>query len=468
MKIRYIVLIVVVTGLFGGSCAPMLDPAMRAPAGELPGTFSLYEPEPVAGGNWWVAFDDRELDGLIGTALSNNFGIKRAWARLRQANAAAVRSGSFLYPDLTVDGDAAVRRQRTDSGAVVDLQNTDTYALALVSSYELDLWGGIRSQADAARLEATATREDVNAAAISVAAEVAIRYYRIISARMQQLLLEKQLDNNRTILELVELRFRNGLVSALDVFQQKQVVENVLARIPLAENEEKLLENELMLLLGRPPGTDPGVRRTRLPEPGDIPAAGVPADLLANRPDIRSAGLKLRASGYRVAEARANRLPAIALGARAGIGTANLDLLFDNWLVQLAAALTAPVFDADRRKAEVDRTRAAVDENLWSYRQAVFTAIKEVEDALITETKQRQYISALEQQIQTAKNALEEAGERYRKGLNEYLPVLTQLLSVQNLEIELIQRKTDLVVNRIRLHRALGGSWPEELRDDKK
>ncbi len=466
MNIRLFVLIIWVIGLTAVSCSPLLDPARMSPEGGLPQTFSLYADAPEPFQRWWAAFDDAELNALVQTALSGNFSLKRAWTRLRQARAVAVKTGSFLYPDLTVAGDATLRRQRTDNGAIADVLTADTYALGLVSNYEIDLWGRIRSETEAASLEAVASREDVNAAAITITAEIVTRWCGIVSSRMQQQLLQRQLENNRTILELVELRFRNGLVSALDIFQQKQVVERVLAQIPLIENEEQLLLNELSLLLGKPPGTTPAINRERLPILADIPATGVPADLLANRPDIRSAGLKLRAADYKVAAARADRLPAIALGARAGIGTADLDIVFDNWVLQLAAGLTAPLFDGSRRSAEVDRTRAVADENLWAYRQTVYTAVKEVEDALVTEQKQREHIQALEQQVQTARKALEQAGERYRKGLNEYLPVLTQLLSVQNLELDLMRRKTDLVINRIRLHRALGGTWPESLKEN--
>jgi outer membrane protein TolC len=135
----------------------------------------------------------------------------------------------------------------------------------------------------------------------------------------------------------------------------------------------------------------------------------------------------------------------------------------DNWIIGLAANLTAPILDGNRRKAEVDRQLALADENLASYRSTVLTAIKEVEDALISETKQREHIEALEREIEAAKNALNEARERYRKGLNEYLPVLTQLLTVQNLEIDLIQKKTQLLLNRISLHRALGGTWMKDV-----
>jgi NodT family efflux transporter outer membrane factor (OMF) lipoprotein len=458
-------LVIVVWLTTAAGCGPLLDPVAEGDLqGILPRTYTLYPPEPSPPQAWWKAFDDPDLDRMVEAALSDNFGIRQAWTRLRQADAVAVKAGAALVPDLSLQGDAVLRRQRSDNGSVATLLSGDTYALSLVSGYEIDLWGGIRSQSEAARLEAEASREQLAAAAVSVAAEVALQWVDGIAAGMQRRLLDEQLANNRTILELVDLRFRNGLVSALDVYQQQQTIDRVMAQIPIVERERRLAANALALLMGRSPGAAAEIRRTDLPIPADIPSVGLPADLLAHRPDVRSDGLRLRAARFQVAAARAARLPAIRLGAAASVGTADADLLFDNWLVRLAGSLAAPIADGRRRAAEVDRVRAAADEALWRYRETVVRAVKEVEDALISEQKQREHVAALEQQRDTAQKALQEAGERYRSGLTEYLPVLTQLLSVQGLELDLVRQKANLVANRIRIHRALGGTWPRALR----
>lgn len=173
--------------------------------------------------------------------------------------------------------------------------------------------------------------------------------------------------------------------------------------------------------------------------------------------------MRLQAAEWQVAAARANRLPAISLTAGAQYGKGDMDVLFDNWLLSLAGNLTAPIFDGNRRAAEVDRRQALVDENLSAYRQAVLTAIKEVETALVNESKQREHIRGLEKVEAAARKALEEAGVRYRNGLTDYLPVLTQLLAVQRLERDLIRQRANLLNARISLYRALGGTWTESL-----
>ena len=445
------------------SCTPFKPPVRPSPEGELPQTFSLYTSESEPPQRWWEEFNDPELNTLVAEALSGNFSLKKAWTRLRQANSVVVQTGATLYPDLSGNASALSARQRSGSGPF-KTRSTEEYSLGVTSSYELDLWGRIRSQREAALLEATATREDLNIAAMTLVAEVTNHWTNIISQRMQKQLLEKQIQINRTYLELIELRFRASMVSAVDVYQQKQVVEDVTAEIPLVEEKELLLMHELALLLGKPQQTALKISRTDLPESNKIPATGFPADLLAARPDLRAAGLRLRAADWQVAAARANRLPAINLTAQAVYGKGALDVLFDTWLLSLAGNLVAPIFDGKRRAAEVDRTLAVSDENLLAYREAVLTAIKEVEDAMVSESKQREHIDSLKLVVATARKALEEAGIRYRNGLTDYLPVLTQLLTVQRLERDLIQKRTSLLIARVSLYRALGGVWPESLK----
>jgi NodT family efflux transporter outer membrane factor (OMF) lipoprotein len=448
--------------LLVASCSPFKPRVRQSPAGELPPTFSLYTAESEPAKRWWEEFNDPELNALIIEMLSENLTLKETWARLNQVRALAVQAGAALYPNLTGTAGASYTRQRSGNGSRKTVSD-DNYFLGAVSSYELDLWGRIRSGRESALLEASAAREDVNTAAMTLAAEVAQRWVNIIAQRMQKRLLEHQLQTNLTFLELIELRFHMAMVSALDVYQQKQVVEDIRAEIPLVEAREQLLRHELALLLGKLPQTFLNISREDLPKPIEIPATGLPADLLSARPDLRAAGMRLWAADWQVAVARADRLPAISLTAQARYGESDMDVLFDNWLLSLAGNLTAPIFDGKRRAAEVDRSLAVVDEKVSAYRQTVLTAIKEVEDALVTESKQREHIQGLEKVTDTARKALKEAGNRYRKGLIDYLPVLTQLLKVQGLERNLIQQQANLLGARISLYRALGGTWTESL-----
>lgn len=441
-------------------CSPF-QPAVRAtPTEDLPAKFSLYSGESTPEGHWWRSLESTELNRLIEMGLTDNLSLKQTWARLDQARALAVQAGASRYPDLTGDASAAASRSRTGSGATV---GSEVYGLGLVSSYEVDMWGRLQAQRRVAALDVAASQEDLHTAAITLSAEVTLRWLGIIASRQQKALLEKQLETNETVLELIQLRFRNAMVSALDVYQQKQLVENVQAEIPLVEEKERLQMHELAVLLGKPPGTAFNIAADQFPNLPGLPGVGLPADLLAARPDIKAAGRRLEAADWQIAEARANRLPALTLTARARYGESDIDTLFDNWLLNLSASLSAPIIDGGARKAEVDRTRAVAAERLAAYRDTVLTAVKEVEDALVREEKQQAHIEGLQQIIETAQKALEEAGARYRSGISDYLPVLTQLLSVQSLENNLILRQENRMAARVALHRALGGGWPADI-----
>jgi outer membrane protein, multidrug efflux system len=436
-------------------CSPFA-PSRREPEKRLlPPAYSdpsrAWEPER----RWWEDFNDPQLNDLIQEALGHNFSLQQSLARLRQAQALAVGSGAALYPELDLAAGASSERRQGDA-----TESVESYSLGLTGSYEIDLWGRIRSQRQAALISAAASREDLNTAAITLSANIVTRWIDIISQRMQKQLLAQQLDANQTLLELVELRFRKSLASAVDVFQQRQLVEQSRAQLPLVEQSERRLLNELALLLGRTPFSLPQIRARSFEIPTDPPAAGIPTQLLANRPDIRAAARRLEAADWNVAAARADRLPKISLSAEAAYQADKLSLLLDNWLTRLAASMTAPLLDGRRRASEVQRLQAVVVENLAAYRQTVLIAIREVEDALVDEAKLREHLAGLRAQLEAAQNALNEARRRYRNGLSDYLPVLTQLLTVQGLERTQIQRRADLLTARVNLYRSLGGASP--------
>jgi multidrug efflux system outer membrane protein len=425
---------------------------------DIPNTFSLYSEDALDSTNrWWTNFHSTELNELMIEALTNNPSIQQAWARLAQAEAIAAKIGAARYPALGYDGSASARRDSID-------YNTDEfYSAGLNASYELDLWGRIKSETEAAALDRDASREQLNTVAISLSAQVALNWTGIVAQRLQTDVIRRQLEANQTSLELIELRFRKSLSNALDVYQQRQIVAGTQTRIPLAELREELLFNGLAVLLGYADFQTLTIKQPKLPTLEQLPALGIPADVLANRPDVREAGLRLQAADWNVSAARADRLPSIRLTASGEYANREFSDLFDDWFANLAGSLTGPIFEGGRRKAEVARTRAVVDERLAAYRETVINAINEVEDALVSEQKQHNYIAALDTRIQFAQRSYEESINRYRNGLIEYTVVLFQLTPLQALEIERVEAQYTLLLYRINLYRALGGSWPNEL-----
>lgn len=452
--------------LLGGqvaACTPFAAPDRPGDPIPMPGSYSLLEAMSEPPQQWWRSFNDPVLDALVEDALRDNSDLETFRARLEKARALARRAGSERFP--AVDGEAAAAhsRVRSERGSGSDTVTGEDYSLGVFAGYEVDLWGRVKASIQGADRAAAASREDLHAAAVTVAAEAARRWIGIIARQREILLLRQQLETNRIYLELVELRFQKSLASALDVMQQRQLVERVQALIPLAELQVQLFRGELAVLTGRLPHELPVFEARELPVIDNQPEAGLPADLLENRPDIRAGLHRLEEADQNLVVARADRLPALRLTGAAAFGSSELERLFDNWLANLAAGLTAPLFDGGGLAAAEDFAAADVREQLALYRRTVLTAVREVEDSLAREAKIREHIRWTERQLQAANSALAEARFRYVNGLNDYLPVLTQLLSVQNLEIDLIARREDLLAARIDLYRAVGGSWPEEL-----
>ncbi len=432
----------------------------------VPEEFSLYTQSSDTTNRWWESFQSEDLDTLVDEALTNSPTLQQAWARLAQAEALASKAGAARYPTLNYSGNAGSSKQKTTGGQSPGTDSFNNFGLGLTAGYEVDLWGRIKSQTEAASLDRAASREQLNTAALTLAAQTTLGWVGIVAQRLQTELIRRQLESNKTSLELIELRFRKSRATALDVYQQRQAVAGTESRIPLAELREKLLFNSLAALLGRTDFKTLKIPEATLPILSALPSIGIPADMLANRPDVRQAGLNLQSADWMVSAARADRLPTLRLTAGASYGGNNIEVedLFDNWLANLAASVTGPIFEGGRRKAEVARTRAVVNERLAIYRATVINAMKEVEDALASEQKQREYILALDRNLELNRNSHKEAINRYRKGLIEYLPVLVELVSLQNLERDRVVAQYTLLQYRINLYRALGGGWVDELK----
>ncbi|MDF7807700.1 efflux transporter outer membrane subunit [Pontiellaceae bacterium B12219] len=424
----------------------------------LPEQFSLYSDNPYDTTNrWWTTFQSPELDGLIEEALTNSPTIHMAWARLAQADAAYAQARSSLVPTLNYDGRAGTTWTQGDSNPV------ENYNAGLNAAYEVDLWGRIKSENQARALDREATREQLNTAAITLSARVAQTWTALLAQRLQTEVIRLQIEANKNALELIELRFKTASSSALDVFQQRQTLAGTESLIPLAERNEELQQNELAVLLGQPDFQALEVTQKELPTLGKLPALGIPADVLANRPDVRTAGLNLYAADWQVSAARADRLPALRLTGTLDYNSSDISDLFDDWAANLAASLTGPVFDGGRRKAEVEKQRAIAAERLAIYRETVLNAIKEVENALVSEQKQHEYIERLDARLTAATRSYEESVNRYRNGIIEYTTVLIQLNTLQGLERDRVQAQFDLLNYRINLYKSLGGSWPNKL-----
>jgi NodT family efflux transporter outer membrane factor (OMF) lipoprotein len=455
-------------GVWIAVAAAALVPACRSPRpsgdaavlrGLVPERFG-EQGTAMAAGAWWTAFGSEDLALLVSEALSVNPGLAQAAARLEQARAAARRQGAGVYPAATLSGRGASVRETSrgggDGGADVTVEREE-YGLELAASYELDLWGRVRAVRGSARKLAEASLEDLETAAMTVAGRVCALYVSLGELAVKIERVRRQIDANRSALDLLERRRRKGKAVALDVYQQQQALASTEALLPPLQAEAAVQRHELAVLLGRPPRAEnlPEVRA--LPPLPPLPDTGLPAELVARRPDVRAAARRLEASDLDLDAAQADRLPALRLTASAAYASDDPGTLFDNWLLNLAAGLTMPLLDGGRRRAETDRTAAVREERVARYREAVLAAFREVEDALVRERRLREEAAALGEELDCGRKALTEARALYVKGQTDYLRVLTALASVQLLERRRISAEANLLRNRVALYRALGG-----------
>ncbi|MBL7115560.1 MAG: efflux transporter outer membrane subunit [Kiritimatiellae bacterium] len=417
---------------------------------------------------WWKTFGSDELNKLVERALTDNLSLAQAEARLRQSQAIAKKAGANRYPEVNLSASTAANRRRaevkqadgTSSRKTID---TDTYDLGLAASYEVDLWGRVRSLQNAAALSAMASRQDLEAGAMTLVAQITELWLKQSEYRAQLTILEEQLKSNKTTLDLIRLRQRKSLASALDVYQQEQAVAATEALLPQVRSLLDVTLHQIAILTGNPPGKGTHAENHTFPAITELPDTGIPSLLLSQRPDIQAALLRLKAADNETAVAEADRMPALRLTGRYSHESESIDELFDNWLLNLAAGLTAPLLDGGRRQAEVDRAEALADERLAAYRETVLVAIREVEDALARERHQREFVQATEKELAAAQGALREARQRYRKGIINYLPVLQALTTEQRLQRAQITQHRQLLSLRVQLHRAVGGSWTRSL-----
>ncbi len=428
----------------GSSQIPVTIPAAFSSNGEVP-----LPP------HWWRSLADPDLDQLMERALAGNFSLKTARDRLDQAAAVAVKAGADRIPAINFETSGS-RTWRDENGTRA---TTGNYSAGLFASYELDLWGRVRSGRDAADLDFRARAEDLKTAGITLSAQVAQTWYQWLEQLEQQSLYANQLHTNTRILELVTLQFRTGQAGIAEVLQQRQLVESARGELALVAARIKVFEHQLAILAGLAPGSGKlvaGTLPTGLPP---LPTTGVPAEILLRRPDVRAAWLRLQAADQRIAVAVADRFPRIGLSGRVESSAGKVDLLFQDWLSTFAANLAGPLVDGGRRRAEVDRTRAVAEEALHDYGQTILEALGEVEDALVREEKQREHLASLERQLELADRSEASLRNRYLKGTADYQRVLSAQLSTQALQRKRLTALRELIGYRIALCRALAGGW---------
>lgn len=428
---------------------------------DMPPAYSTGEesPSPLTGA-WWKQFEDETLISLMDEAFSKNLDIAQSYERLEQSRALLRVADSSRGIRVNIDSAAGRSRQPGFPAAIT----RDTFQLSAAASYEVDAWGKLSAASRAARRELLASEHDLRALYVSISARLADLYFLAVEQRAQMELSDKTIASFQDTLAMVERRYRNGLVPAIDVYQARQNLASAQAQRPVFASNLAVTMNALSVLAGRFADGRTGITANELRDPPHF-EAGLPSQLLAHRPDINAALERLGARDERIAAAVADRFPAFNLTGSYGGASEKLRTVLDSpnilWNVLLQAA--QPLLDAGRRKAEVDRAQAVFMEQLAAYHKTVLTAFSEVEDALARMQTSEERIAMLRETVSASGSSLRLAIERYLQGLSDYLPVLTEQLRNFSSRSSLLTAQRQLISDRIQLVRAIGGTWMDEL-----
>lgn len=417
-------------------------------------TFSLSG-ETAAPDKWWLVFQDEELNALIDTALNSNLDLETFWYQFREAGALVDISASEKWPEIFFQLQSGISIPEPD---FVGGENTQ---LSLRANYEADLWGRIRYTVHAEEYRFKATYYDYKTAAISLSGEVALSWLRLKATQNLLQLIEEQLATNEKVLALIRARFASGQVRGVDILRQEQLIQNTREQIIGLELQMGTLKNQLSVLIGEPPGAIIGLSAS-LPELPPLPQTGIPLQLVNRRPDVLSAFYALQASDREVAAAISNKYPRLTFSANTAVRSNTFAGLLESQALSISTSLIAPLFYGGRLNAEVDRREAIRQQLLNNYGQTVLIAFREIEDALLQETKLQEQIEVIEEQVRLAESTFDQLQIEYLNGSIAYLDVLITLNQQQELRRELINAKLDLLETRTSLYRALAGGFETE------
>jgi len=429
------------------ACSPHIK--QTAVPKELPTSFSSTVPSTTtAATEWWLTFNDPNLNQLLDQLFHSNLSLAQGHARLNQAEALMRQARSFRYPSLAVEGQTGSSQQGESS------------QLSLAAGFELDLLGKLTSRNTAGQLNYQATANDLQSLYMSLSAQLADLYYLAVEQRAQLALTDATIASYSGTLQRIEDRYRSGVGAAVDLYQARQNLASARANRLNYEQALAVAENALAVLLGDYPGSQKFLQKATIPAaPPQLPT-GLPAEMLMNRPDIRAALLRVEAKDAEVAAAIADRFPTFNLVGSYGLSRSNVTgslISGDFW--SLLLKLSQPLIDGGRRKAEVVRNRAQFAELVAAYQQTVLRSFQEVEDALSGNRTTAAKIIRLQEQERATAATQRLTLDRYLNGLSDYLPVLTSQIFNFNSQSQLLAARRQLLSQRISLARALGGSW---------
>jgi multidrug efflux system outer membrane protein len=408
---------------------------------------------------WWEVFEDKELQGLIRTALKNNYDVRIAAARVLEAQAQLGITRADQLPSLGVGGNiTSIRNPKI--GPIPGYEITQGQVSAS-AAWNLDFWGRYRRATESARAILLANEWAQKEVMATLVANLASSYFQLRQLDLELEISNRTLSSRQDSLELTKTLEQHGINSLLDVRQSEQLVYTAASEVPDLERQIAQEENAISVLLGNNPGDIPrGLKLTEQPHAPEVPV-GLPSALLERRPDIREAEQNLIAANAQIGVARSAYFPQISLTANAGFESAALTNLFTGpagvWT--LAGSLTQPIFEGGRLKSGVRLAEAQHEQLLLTYQQAIQGAFRDVANALVAYRKNREFRIQQQHLVESAQDAARLSEVRFKAGTTDYLEVLTNETNSFSAELALAQAQGNELNALVQLYQALGGGW---------
>ena len=448
----------------------MVGPNYEKPAINTPSAFS-YEPKQVASEanlEWWKLYGDPVLNQLITDALGNNKNVQIAAARVEQAAGVLSTQRAPLFPQVDYQGGAA--RERSSEQGVTAAPGTSNpannfQALANVS-WELDLWGRIKRQTEAAQANLLATEEARRGVILSLVSSVASNYIDLSSLDQQLVVARNTLATYAEALRLMQLQFDYGQVSLMNVEQAKTRYQTAEAQIPQIKQQIVVRENAISILLGQNPG--PIVRGKSL-DTLTLPQVppGVPSELLTRRPDLLQAEQQLISANAQIGAAKALYYPNISLTAALGGISLELGQLFSGaarvW--NYGGVVTGPIFTAGSIEGQVVQAEAGQKAALLAYQQAIQNAFADVENTLSARAQLADQVAAQEKLVKALQNYTKLSQLLYEGGYAPYSTVLQAQEQLFPAELNLVAARAQLLASVVNIYKAMGGGWVDTATD---
>lgn len=449
-----------------GACT--LGPDYRRPTVNAPDAWRVNDQEArqLADSAWWQEFNDPVLTALIATALRENKDLLIAAVRIEEfaGRYGVVRADRF--PQVGATGE--YHRQRVtetgENGVGAGYKTTtDSFSTGLNAGWEIDLWGRIRRSNESARAQLIASEEGRRAVVLSLVGNVAGAYINLRNLDRQLEISRNTAKSRGQSYQLFKERFSGGVISDLELSQNRSQYEEALASIPGLEKAILQQENALSILLGRNPGP---IARGKSIDALTLPAvvAGMPSELLERRPDIRQAEQNLIAANAQIGVAKAAYFPAISLTGSFGFASGDLGDLFQgpskSW--QYSAPINLPIFTAGKIAGNIRAAEALQQQALLGYQQAIQNGFRDVNDALADQAQTRKQLDAQKNQVDSLRQYAGIARLRYDNGYADYLAVLDAERSLFNAELAYTQTQGNLHLALINMYKALGGGWVQK------